>query len=153
MVLYAQELSILSDPVGKRNHRNIVGSNVTVHRFLGQTCSQDVALSFDTKFFVIKSLVFMQGVMTLNWFLLPTPPLMNIHSKIYVSAIYIFLQTFVLCVYGLWPHEVSMPRIGCYNDSITPKFDRRISQRLKKSKPESHAFETSGDLAVRRPSA
>ena len=50
--------------------------------------------------------------------------------------------------------------IGCYNDCTALKFDRhlgrgarQISKHLEKSKPESHGFETSRDLAVRRPSA
>ena len=45
--------------------------------------------------------------------------------------------------------------IGCYSDYITLKFDSscQISEQLEKSKPESRGFETSRDLAIRRPSA
>ena len=56
--------------------RNTAGNNVGgVGCFLEQLCSQDVALSCDEHFFVIKSLVLVQQIMALNWFVLPAPPL------------------------------------------------------------------------------
>ena len=64
---------------------------------------------------------------------------------------------------GVLPQDIAKSRsrkIRCYNDRIALKFDRRfcrdacqILDRLEKSKPETRGFETSQDLAVRRPSA
>ena len=56
-------------PVGKMNQRNIAMNNVGWRSFLQQTCSQNVALSFDAEFFVIRSLVLMQKLMLPKWLL------------------------------------------------------------------------------------
>ena len=57
----------------------------------------------------------------------------------------------------IWSRE-----IGCYNDHITAKWDRHLGSaaaelpvkfRLERSKRKSRGFETSRDLAVRRPPA
>ena len=42
-------------------------------------------------------------------------------------------------------------KIGCCSDRVVRKFDRHLSSSA--SKPESRGFETSRDLAIRRPSA
>ena len=60
--------------------------------------------------------------------------------------------------------KIRSQEISCYNHCIALKFDRhfcsavcrdacQISEWLEKSKPESRGFETSRDLAERRPSA
>ena len=56
-------------------------------------------------------------------------------------------------------HESRRREIGCYNDCVALEFDRpgrdacQIVEGLKKSKPESLGFQTSGDPVVRYPTA
>ena len=66
MILYAQVSYFFPEIPLEKN----VGG---VGCFLEQICSQDVALSCDKHFFVIKSLLLVQQIMALNWFVLPAP--------------------------------------------------------------------------------